>query len=223
METVPIKKFLLLLILSASLFGQMGGDSATKNDKLTYISRSSESDPINSPNLAVQDELSTFPRNTTWQDYPVDDDRNGLYNRLVVDIGYYNLQETIGVYGILLDNDENILGISNYVNYEETYVSLSFPGQPIHASGTDGPYVLRAGLYTPGWWGYTDFSEINFSLTYETLFQSYNHSQFERPRAMITGFSDYGNDTDDDTFYDEIVIGIQTEVTDYGYYEIWSS
>ncbi|PWI47560.1 hypothetical protein CEE45_10930 [Candidatus Heimdallarchaeota archaeon B3_Heim] len=218
---MPIKKFLLLLILSTSLFGQMGGDSVSKNDKLTDISRSSENNHINSPNLAVQEELSTFPRNTTWQDYPVDDDRNGLYNRLVVDIGYYNPQERIGVYGILFDEEENILGISNFVNdNEETYVSLSFPGQPIHASGTDGPYFLRAGLYTPGWWGYIDISEINFSLMYKTQFQSYNHSQFERPRAMITGFSDYGNDTDDDTFYDEIVIGIQTEVTDYGYYEI---
>ena len=199
----------------------MGGfyvDNTEKKVNLQDNSEIGKSDYIKS---TVQETPPRFPENTTWQDYPIDDDRNGLYNRLVIDIGWYYMREDFGVLGVLYDTTENILGITSYEAHNgETYVTLSFPGQPIYASGTDGPYSLKVGLYTPFYWKEIQLSEINFSMSYETLDHSYNCSQFERPRAMITGFSDFGYDTNLDTFYDEIYIEIQLEVTDRGYYEV---
>ncbi len=178
-------------------------------------------DESNTSKLALQDTTYTFPLNTTWQDYPVDDDHNGFYNRLVVDMGFYTPHDNFGVYGILFDNFENILGTADFRSYnDESFVSLSFPGQPIYANAKNGPYVLRVSLFTPGWYGYIDYGELNFSMTYETSFELYNSSHFERPRAIITGFSDYGIDSDSDSYYDEIVIEIETEIFDYGFYQL---
>ncbi|MHA2154687.1 MAG: hypothetical protein ACXABU_05065 [Candidatus Hodarchaeales archaeon] len=214
-------KFSLFFLLLISFSSQMAENYLFNFKETTEFPNKIVRDEFNTSKLAIQDTTYTFPLNTTWQDYPVDDDHNGFYNRLVVDMGFYITHDNFGVYGILFDNFENILGTADFRSYnDESFVSLSFPGQPIYANAKNGPYVLRVSLFTPSWYGYINYGELNYSMTYETSFELYNSSHFERPRAIITGFSDYGIDSDSDSYYDEIVIEIETEVSDYGFYQL---
>ncbi len=195
-------------------------DSSDK--KLEIFYDNIENNATNYSKMALEEASLSFPENTTWKDYPVDDDRNGLHNRLVVDLGDYYSEEEFGIVGILFNEDNEIIGTSSYDNRDgETAVSLSFLSRSIFASKSNGPYTLKASFYTPYWWyGIIDYTELNFSMSYITSFESYNFMQFERPRAIMTGFSDYGVDTDSDEYYDEIVIVVETEVVDYGYYSL---
>jgi parallel beta-helix repeat protein len=167
------------------------------------------------PRLASQSSEEYLADNSTWEDYPVDDDGNGLYDRLVVDLGSPDqINEGFYVYGILKNSSGSWLGLSSsYIyRYFEGNITLSFTGQPINASGSDGQYEVWISTST-------DSSEFNFSHMYTTA-SSYNHNDFESPSARIIDFSDYGSDTDGDSLIDEIVINVSISVKDSGYYTI---
>jgi hypothetical protein len=168
--------------------------------------------------LAIESSTEPLLDNNTWSDYPVDDDRNGFYNRLVVDLGEPFLpDQNYGVYGVLKDSEDNLLGISTLFYWEiREGFQLSFAGAPINASGSTGPYIVWVGVFTPGWWGY--IPEVNFTLSYTTSL-AYNPNEFESPTAKVIGFSDYGNDTEEDNYYDEIIVELTLEVFERGYYE----
>ncbi len=177
-------------------------------------------DQLKSPQFSIKTSTDVLPDNNTWRDYPEDEDKNGFFDHLIVELGWINFTEFDGVYGILKDKDENLIGTSQFNRYDSgKIVKLSFLGQPINAGGTDGPYVIEVGLFTySGWWWWIGY-EINFTHQYITT-TSYNHGDFEPPSATIVGFSDYLVDTNEDQFYDEIVFNLGVEVKDPGHYEI---
>lgn len=173
--------------------------------------------PIN-PLFAIGNDNEAFLDNSTWTDYPVDDTKNGRYNRLVIDLGeHFPSNLNYGVYGVLRDSQDNLLGVSICSPWDiRDSFQLSFAGAPINASGSSGPYIVWVGVLTD-WW---DFSEVNFTLSYTTS-QAYNPNEFESSAATVIGFSDYANDIDDDDYFDEIVVELTLEVSIRGNYEAY--
>ncbi|MFX0124628.1 MAG: hypothetical protein ACFFAE_13430, partial [Candidatus Hodarchaeota archaeon] len=176
---------------------------------------------VDNLSIANQDSSEFLPDNSTWTDYLIDDDGNGYYDRLVINLGRPKpISHEYGVYGILNDSKGNLLGISQLYNWEiKAEILLSFQGKPINANGADGPYHVSVGTFLylyDWWWGVEDFQML---FSYVTV-GDYNASDFESPNAKIAGISDYGNDTNDDEVFDDIIFEFTIEVKDRGYYDL---
>lgn len=169
--------------------------------------------PSNILSLTNQESSEFLPDNSTWIDYPIDDDANGYYDRLVISLGPpKSTDQGLHIYSILNDSEGNLIGIFQLYNWDiGNEILLSFPGQPINTNGANGPYHVWVGTY-----GIEDFQML---FSYGTAV-NYNASDFESPNAKITGFSDYGNDTDDDKVFDDIIFEFTVEVKDPGYYDL---
>lgn len=168
--------------------------------------------------LTNQESYEFLPDNSTWTDYPIDDDRNGYYDHLVINLGPPKLtDQDLGVYGILNDSEGNLLGICQLYPWQiGNELLLSFQGQPINANGANGSYHVWVGTFQTGWWYYTE--DYQMLLSFVTT--DYNASDFESPNAKITEISDYGNDTDTDGAFEEIIFDLTVEVKDRGYYDL---
>lgn len=176
---------------------------------------------LKSPQLSIDKSTDLLPDNNTWKDYPEDEDRNGFYDRLIIELGMINFTDEFnGIYGILKDKNENLLGTSQIYNYDSGKIaSFSFMGQPINAGATDGPYIIEVGVFSySGWWWWS-IPEVNFTHQYITT-TSYDYREFEPPAATIVGFSDELVDTNEDQLYDEIIFKLSIEAKDSGYYDI---
>ncbi|MFX1506902.1 MAG: hypothetical protein ACFFDC_12430 [Promethearchaeota archaeon] len=161
-----------------------------------------------------------LPDNSTWTDYPIDDDQNGYYDRLIINLGPpKSLNENFGIYGVLNDSKGNLLGVTRISPWQLTLpeILVSFPGQPINMNGENGSYRLWIGTYESGWWG--QMYDLQMLYSYITTFD-YNPEDFETPRGQITGISDSGNDSDDDEIIDEIVFNFTVEIKDPGEYNL---
>ncbi|MHA2271041.1 MAG: hypothetical protein ACXACI_04200 [Candidatus Hodarchaeales archaeon] len=165
------------------------------------------------------DPTTILPSNTTWVDFAVDDDGNGLYDRLVINLGLLNqTAQDVGLYGILKDRNGHWLGTSyrDMNAFVGTNLSLTFTGPSINASGADGPYDVWI-TFIP--WYHESPYELNFTRMYTTT-QAYDPNDFESPAAIITGFADNGLDTDGDQLFNELVIEVSLEVKAAGYYMV---
>ncbi|MHA2298812.1 MAG: hypothetical protein ACXADA_22485 [Candidatus Hodarchaeales archaeon] len=155
--------------------------------------------------------------NDSWIDYPVDDDDNGLYDRLVIDGIQINSSQEIYMYAILKDSSGQWLGYSvnnsYYGSSSSTNISFSFNGESIHSSGIDGQYEVWISAMTEIPYP----TEITSYKMYTTT-TSYNHSDFEVACAIMTGFSDNIRDTDSDGKYNEIVIEVTIDTSKAGDY-----
>ncbi|MHA1979245.1 MAG: hypothetical protein ACW98I_20250, partial [Candidatus Hodarchaeales archaeon] len=168
-----------------------------------------------------QAESANIRDNTTWTDYVVDDDQNGFYDRLVVDLGTVNLSDQdIIIYGVLKTSTGSMIGVaangSIYSPMFNDTLTLSFSGPSIYSSGIDGPYNL--------WIDFLDPTSgmpptLNFTMMYTTS-QAYDHTTFDSPGATMIGFADSGRDTDSDSLINEIVISVTVSVIESGSYSI---
>ncbi|MHA2204024.1 MAG: hypothetical protein ACW991_10085, partial [Candidatus Hodarchaeales archaeon] len=205
---VIIGLFLLLGVNLSSLSGlyQIDGIDSKNSGNSDILS------------LANQKNSEFLPDNSTWTDYPIDEDTNGYYDRLVINLGPPNpTDQELGVYGILNDSEGNLLGISQLYPWQiGNELLLSFQGQPINANGANGPYHVWVGIFRSGWWFIGDFQMLSSYITNV----NYSASDFESPNAKITGISDYGNDTDNDGTFEEIIFDLTVEVKDRGYYDL---
>ncbi|MHA2100425.1 MAG: hypothetical protein ACW99A_17250, partial [Candidatus Kariarchaeaceae archaeon] len=159
------------------------------------------------PRFSNNDFNQYLADNNTWIDYPVDEDENGLYDRLEVNLGTAEQQsQDFYIYGILKNKSGSWLGYasSHHYSYSTADIILQFGGQAINASGLDGQYDLWITTFEYS-------SDYNFTYMYTT--GNYNHNDFESSSAMFTGFSDYGSDTDGDSLFDEIVIDVSLQVS----------
>lgn len=159
-----------------------------------------------------------LPENNTWKDFAVDDDGNGLYDRLVIDIGHVNqtTNQDVILFGILKGEAGQWLGISQNSTDSTAgnNISLSFAAQPINASGIAGNYTVWIHLFSIDAY----LPDFNFSLAYTT--SEYNPVSFESPSAEMVGFSDYALDTDGDLLLDEIIINVSLLVKETGQYTV---
>jgi hypothetical protein len=157
----------------------------------------------------------------THSDYGLDTDNDNLYDYLVVEVnvevstaGWYQIQS------VLYDHNYNY--IQNAYAYAENYleagtqtIELRFRGGGINHSGMDGPYLAYLWLYDE-WWNWLDSDE------YWTA--TYIHDQFQPPPAVLAPpHSDNVIDTDNDGFYNYLVVEANVSVTTSGWYYISSN
>jgi hypothetical protein len=149
-------------------------------------------------------------------DYGVDTDSDSFFNYLVVNVTV--LVSTAGTYtidGILLDSDPSLIDNDSnitFLNAGIQVVKLYFYGVSIHNNAQNDSYTVELDAYNE-----TDVWLNND--TYLTNF--YFYDKFQPPPAKFQDpHSDYGLDTDFDSFFNYLVLNITVNVTIAGTYNI---
>ena len=162
-----------------------------------------------------------FDANTAWftpphSDAGVDTNANGYYDLLVIYASVYVLIEgDYEVYGYLYDPSSNYISSS----YNSTYlysgaqiVQLPFEGIDIYIAGASGSFEVD--MYIEYDWDTQD-TDVYYT-------SSYTYDQFEPPGAFFSPpHSDYGEDTDSNGLYDNLVVQVSVEVTTAGTYYVY--
>lgn len=149
-------------------------------------------------------------------DYAIDDDSDTLYDYLVVDaIVQVHDEGEYTVEAYLEDDWGDPVSYTEHVDVlvAGTHtVQLMFPGWDINTASMDGPYY--AYLYLDNQSGFN----IDYN-SHET--GSYIRSDFEGlPVMFLPPYDDYGNDTDGDGYYNELIIEVPIDCSETGYYDI---
>lgn len=152
-------------------------------------------------------------------DYGLDTDGDSLYNHLVVGV---NVSITApGRFTVDATLVDPIGGSTIEMRYNTTVLTsglqtvlVFFNGIVIRASGIDGPYDVNINL-----WNDTTFLESGSHTT-----SAYLHTQFQRaPAEFMPPHLDYGEDTDGDTFFNNLVLEATLNVTQSNQYDIMAS
>ena len=84
------------------------------------------------PSISPQISSDFLADNSTWQDYAVDDDGNGLYDSLIINLGKpEQLEEGIYLYTILKNSSGSWLGYTSAFieSYSTNNITLFFSGE----------------------------------------------------------------------------------------------
>jgi hypothetical protein len=158
-------------------------------------------------------------------DRGVDTNGDGLYDYLEVDveINVTTASEFQTQIFDLLDKSGNTIAIpassQGNLNVGIQYMNVSFSGPKIFSSRLNPQNVSSISLYdmnsTNNVGNYLD------SISSATLSRVYNYTEFDPPKAYLTGnVSDRGVDTDGDGLFDYLQVGIQFNVTQAGDYGV---
>ncbi len=152
-----------------------------------------------------------------FSDYARDDDGNGLYDFLVINTtfevfepGYYDVEGELydDWYWDYIGYVEN----GSYLEAGEYDVQLLFHSIPISESNLD--YYCYAYIYLV----YDNSTTVD-SATHYT--EWYLYSDFEGPGAVFAPpHLDYGDDTDSDGYYNNVVVDIYIECFETGLYDL---
>jgi hypothetical protein len=166
--------------------------------------------------LAQDFQLPVAVLDSTFADVGSDLNGNGKYEALTISgnaaalvTGTYTLQ------GILQSSTGSFIGAAqNTYTLDNTPkpVALNFDGRTINLSGLDGPYnVLMTLVYTNG----NTVSGRQYTTT------AYAATDFESPLARFTGvYTDAGLDTNANTFFNQLRIGMSVAVSETSNYTI---
>lgn len=155
-------------------------------------------------------------------DYGVDTDLDGLYNFLIVNLEVYvyesgtydfsigGLQDTFGSSLYYYPRTETILdaGIQN--------VTVAFNGIPIYASQLN---VTNLGSVQISW----EIGTYSGSSLYygAHLSRTYNFTEFDTGGVLTGPVMDQGVDSDGDGLFEDLLIGMELNVSDEGDYSLW--
>jgi hypothetical protein len=149
-------------------------------------------------------------------DFGLDTDSDSYYNYLVVDV-VVNVS-TAGnffLFGALSDSLANpVTSDTNSTTLNEGIqtMALYFDGVDIYNNGVDGIFTVELDLY-----------DESFVLIDEDEYttNSYTHDEFEPPPAVFDPpHSDYGDDTNGNSYYDYLVVDVGIDVSDADTYII---
>ncbi len=159
----------------------------------------------------------------TFSDHGVDDNGNGLFDRIIissdisiVDAGRYNVS-------VLLTADNGSVVSGNVVkdlSVGHYKLDVSFTSEEIKRLGVPGPYHVSQ--IQAEWLqsGVADITDVVYDLG-DTL--PYTMNQFERGPIEISGSSnDYGIDTNGNSKYDLLQVNVNVNVLASGFYQ-WSA
>ncbi len=150
-----------------------------------------------------------------------DEDTNYNYLKVTVEVTA-NEDKNVVVFGDLhkqsgwqyswIDWTENWTSISSGATNN---ITLLFDGEIIRNKEIDGPYQLRLEL-----WDADDWSLLDVIDSFDT--PAYSYENFQAPAAAFVddNITDWGNDTDDDGFYDYLEVNVSVNVGTNGTYEI---
>ena len=156
------------------------------------------------------------PASLGWPfvDFGLDTDADGLFNNLIVTVpvevttaGSYELD------GWLYDGSWNQI---EYITWTgalisgTNYVDIEFTGQTIFNYGLDSQYIFMVDLF---------FGSIYLENQAAWTSTSYVHTDFEH--AMFAPpHTDYGVDTDADGLYNSLVVDVQVDIDQAGWYTV---
>jgi hypothetical protein len=150
-------------------------------------------------------------------DYGEDTDSNSLFNYLVINVTVnITVAGTYEIQAPLFDSLMNLAGFASNMTFLNTgvqVVKLYFDGAGIYNNGMNDTFMAFLELYD-------DMSNLLDSDTYFTKF--YNYDDFDIPPAWFEPpHSDYGEDTEPDSFYNYLIVNITINVTVAGNYMIF--
>jgi pimeloyl-ACP methyl ester carboxylesterase len=161
-------------------------------------------------------QLDVLPSRTTFTgevaDRGIDDDGDGRYERLAVDVGVeVDVAASYRVFGTLADLAgapiEQVLVEGQLAAGRQT-VSLEFDGAPLFARGTDGPYLVDDLMIED----VASATGLASAEAYTTA--AYLHTDFQRPGTVLTGAtSDRGtHDLNMDRLpYEALVVEVEVD------------
>ncbi len=151
-----------------------------------------------------------------YTDYGVDLDSDGYYD-------IFRIEETIAVstpgeYTIiaqLSDLQDNLISeaeITSFYVQGNHNVHLDFVATDIYSHEADGPYILHYVLL------YNESGDLSDSHYDAYITSPYSYLDFAKPLVVLTGnYIDKGVDTDDDSLYDYLSIGVEVLPTTDGH------
>jgi len=152
-------------------------------------------------------------------DVPVDTNANGFYDHLAVSFnidasstGSFSLVAILKApNGEVIDVVNELVGLTAGANA----VQMEFGGFFINRSGQDGPYTLS--LILAHQEGDSTIEELPTAHTTD----AYSHELFEGQQGRFgDSFSDFANDLDADSKFDELVIAVPVNLTVAGEYTV---
>lgn len=155
------------------------------------------------------------------RDYGYDEDGDGRYDYLVIDVnvtsgrfGGYELKGNLyeappeEVFPLAIAHASTRTSIQS----GDQTISLWFEGGPISASGVDGPYWVKLTL--------RDVATYRGGPKDAYWTEAYSHLDFDLPAAFASPHADYGEDRDDDGLFDVLVIDVNIQVDVAAWYEV---
>lgn len=149
-----------------------------------------------------------------FSDYGVDEDGDGLYDFLVIQVPVeVNTAGNFSIYSELYDASWSYIDfdiVSTHLSVGTHILELRYYGPVIFSKGVDGPYIVEAGLFDESYalldWHHHDTN-------------AYAHSQFENSGAIFGQIhSDYPLDLDANGLYDLLVVEVAVDVLTSGWY-----
>ena len=158
-----------------------------------------------------------------YSDYGLDEDGDGLYDYLVVEVGVYAVtSDTYVVSGVLHQNGtENFVSQTStevYLDEGPNTVQLYFRGEDIwkygYLNNYNGTFDLRS-LEVANSTSVLDSVDYAYTTSY------YYYTDFERPSAFFTGnYTNYGLDFDNNDLYDRFVVEAEVLFNEPGSYTL---
>ena len=152
----------------------------------------------------------------TIVDSVLDEDGNGLYDQLIVDISIdVSYPTDYSVYADLKDSSGQSIESQAIYLTELTIginaIQLSFSSNSIVSNGADGPFEVSISLYLQGSYDVDGMSHTT---------EPYLASEFQQDAWFSEPISDYGLDTDGNGLSDQLVLDLTIETLVPGNYEI---
>ncbi len=157
---------------------------------------------------------------TTFKDYGLDIDNNGLFDYLTVEL---NISSDIKAGDYRLDgyfHNENgnvaFASSTGYVDTQTRIVKLNFSGQDIWRSKIfDSSYNLDIGIYDSNSHHVVKLQNVHMT-------SKYRYTDFQSPKAIFKDlYSDQGVDLNSDGFYEYLVSEVGVNVTIAGNYTMY--
>lgn len=154
-----------------------------------------------------------------FSDFGLDEDGDGLYDYLAIDVGLDVAKSgDYRVRGELYDSNGRYLGYENIYPFMEVGLQkaqLKFDGFKIFQNGKDGPYYLK---YVYVYDNYGTRLDYEYD-AHKTSF--YKYTDFQGPPAKLNGnYSDSGLDEDGDGLFDYLAIDVGLNVSKSGKYRV---
>jgi len=152
----------------------------------------------------------------SYNDYSSDTNLDGIYDYLVIGVGV-NVTDA-GNYtltGILYDSngvDISTVSAESALSNGSRTMLLNFDGDDVYNNAVDGPYVLKYLVLQNNNGTQADYIEEAHNTA------AYNHTDFaSQPLLSLTGnYSDQGLDTNNNSLYDHLIIGVGVQVASDG-------
>jgi hypothetical protein len=203
-------------IFSHGMNGPYAVELTLQDDSWTMLD--SDTDVTDAYDLGEFDHAMYFPPHS---DYGDDTNGNSLYDNLIVDaVIDVSVEDWYWVHAELTDGMGTWIDADGWYNVYLTTgpnnIEFSFNGIDIFENGVDGPYTVAMQLYD-----YWPYGHLLSSDTYTT--NSYLYTEFEQLPHFVPPHFDYGEDTNSNGQYDNLVVEVEVSVTIDDWYWVYGT